>query len=265
MHNISTIYRFNTPFLDIDKEKKGLLWVIKKVEKSIEFDGINYKKESLKEWNYHKVVLSFENNLWKIEFYYISEMKENLYHLPIFKLNIFLNDSFLLSNDSKKKAVSFLNNIFECFDWLNEKEYLIDIDKDLYYKEWFFSSKKYVSYDFSNIDDIKKDFESKNWMKSLKDFIIKFQNKDYILTRKNAKEYHKLHGILLYFIYLVFLVFQTIEKTDKAKKNLLSVETSWIYEWQVELMQKRLNYVDKLNRETFERYKSRLELFFKMF
>jgi hypothetical protein len=30
-------------------------------------------------------------------------------------------------------------------------------------------------------------------------------------------------------------------------------------------MQKRLNYVDKLNRETFDRYKNRLELFFKMF
>jgi hypothetical protein len=63
-------------------------------------------------------------------------------------------------------------------------------------------------------------------MESLKDFIIKFQNKDYILTRDNADEYHKLHGILLYFIYLVFLVSQTIEKTNNAKKDLLNVETS---------------------------------------
>jgi hypothetical protein len=38
MHNISTIYRFNTPFLNLENEKKGLLSVIKKIEKSIEFD-----------------------------------------------------------------------------------------------------------------------------------------------------------------------------------------------------------------------------------
>jgi hypothetical protein len=45
MHNISTIYRFNTPFLDLKNERDGLLTVIKKIEKSIEFDGISFKKE----------------------------------------------------------------------------------------------------------------------------------------------------------------------------------------------------------------------------
>jgi len=38
MHNISTIYRFNTPFLNLQNERDGLLTVIKKIEKSIEFD-----------------------------------------------------------------------------------------------------------------------------------------------------------------------------------------------------------------------------------
>jgi hypothetical protein len=135
----------------------------------------------------------------------------------------------------------------------------------LYYKNWFFGYKKRPSYDFSNLDKIKNDFESKNWMQQLKDFIIKFQNKDYILTKSNADEYHRLHWILLYFIYLVFLVSQTIEKTEQTKKELLWVKNSWIYEWQVGLMKERLNYVDELNRDTFERYKRRLELFFKMF
>jgi hypothetical protein len=238
---------------------------MKKIEKSIKFDGINFKKKSIKEWNFHKIVLFFDKNLWKIEFYYISDIDEKKYYLPVFKLNIFLNEDFLLSNTSKEKAIKFLNNIFECFDWLNEKEYLIDIDRDLYFEKWFFKTKRRPNYDFSNIDDIKDDFESKNWMQILKDFIIKFQDKKYILTRQNANEYHKLHWILLYFIYLVFLVYQTIEETEKAKKELLLVDVEWIYEWQVDLMNERLNYVDELNRDTFERYKRRLELFFKMF
>jgi len=33
-------------------------------------------------------------------------------------------------------------------NWLTEKEYLIDLDGDLYFKSWFFSSKKYPNHDF---------------------------------------------------------------------------------------------------------------------
>jgi len=265
MHNISTIYRFNTPFLNSQNERDGILTVIKKIEKSIEFDWIIFEKSSNNEWNYKKISLNFSNNLWRIDFFYILSISNTIYHLPIFKLNIFLNKSFLLSNESKEKAVKFLNNIFECFDWLNEKEYLIDLDNNFYYKNWFFSSKKYPSYDFSNLEEIKSDFESKNWMQLLKNFITKFQNKEYILTKKNADEYHKLHGILLYFIYLVFIISQTIEKTDKTLDNIKNIKWEWIYEWNLELMKNRLNYVDELNKDTFERYKRRLELFFKMF
>jgi len=290
MHNISTIYRFNTPFLDLEEEKKGLLSVIKKIEKSIEFDGIDFEKVTEKQWKFYKISLLFKCNqdefnvdnfqkkklnqtnlpifncdLWRVDFFYLWKITDSLYHLPVFKLNIFLNDSFLVNNNSKKKAISFLNNIFECFDWLNEKEYLIDIDNSIYYREWFFKTKKRPSYDFSNIEKIKNDFESKKWMQLLKDFIVKFQNKDFILTRKNADEYHKLHWILLYFIYLVFIISQTIEKTDKTLKNIENTDWDNIYEWNLELMKERLEYVDELNKATFERYKNRLELFFKMF
>lgn len=265
MHNISTIYRFNTPFLDIWKERDGLLTVMKKIEKSIEFDWISFDKTSNKDWNYQKISLNFANNLWKIDFFYISRVSTSIYHLPIFKLNIFLNKNFLLDNNSKEKAVKFLNNIFECFDWLNEKEYLIDLDNDLYYKQWFFKSKIYPSYDFSNLEKIKIDFESKDWMQLLKDFIIKFQDKTYVLTNDNSDEYHKLHWILLYFIYLVFIMSQNLEKTDKVKKTLNETDWNWIYEWHIHLIKERLNYVNELNIDTFERYKRRLELFFKMF
>jgi len=44
MHNVSTIYRFNTPFLDLSTEKDNLLGVIRKIEKSVEFDGIKFNK-----------------------------------------------------------------------------------------------------------------------------------------------------------------------------------------------------------------------------
>jgi hypothetical protein len=102
-------------------------------------------------------------------------------------------------------------------------------------------------------------------MELLKKFIIKFQDKTFVLTEDNANEYHKLHWIILYFIYLVFIVSQNLDKTNKTLKTIDSLEWNWIYEWNLELMKERLSYVDEINRDTFERYKRRLELFFKMF
>jgi len=262
MHNITTIYRFNTPFLDISKEKANLVAVLSKIKSSLKFDGILFSEEKNSVWDYYKVTLLFQDNLWKIEFFYVNSITE--YYLPIFKLNIFVNNNFLVW-ENKEKTVKFLTNIFECFDWLNEKEYLIDLDKNIYYKKWLFKIKKYPHYDFSNLEEIKKDFEDNNWMKILQEFINKFKNKDYVLTKENAKEYHKLHWILLYFIYLVFLMYQNLEKSSVAKKELETVENTWIYEWQIELMKKRLSYVDDLNIVNFTKYKSQLEIFFKLF
>ena len=130
MHNISTIYRFYTPFLDIDNEKNNLTWVMKKIEKSLIFDWIKFERKTEKLDKYYKISLDFKENMWKIDFYYIKSLKEEQYFLPIFKMDIYLNKKFLLNNVTKKRAISFLNNIYECFDWLTEKEYLIDLDNN---------------------------------------------------------------------------------------------------------------------------------------
>ncbi len=265
MHNIATIYRFNTPFLDIGNERINLISVIKKIEKSVEFDWISFIKSNLEEWNYQKIILDFKDNLWKIEFFYISKIPDNQYYLPIFKLNIFLEYKFILSDNLKEKAVKFLNNIFECFDWLNEKEFLLDLDNDFYYTNWLFKTKKYPYYDFSNIEMIREDFESNIGEDLLEQFILKYSDKSYILTTENSEQYHKIHWIMLYFIYLVFLIYQNIEKTNEAKNELESTMTNWIYESEIDLVKSRLAYIDELQKNTFVQYNNRLLLFFKMF
>lgn len=265
MYNVATIYRFNTPFLNLSDEKTHLLWVMKKIEKSIAFDWIWYDKKTIKEWNYYKIILDFNDNLWQVDFYYISDAKINDYHLPVFKLNIDLNESFLLDNESKKRAIKFLNNIFECFDWLNEREFLIDINNNLYFTSWFFKTKRTADYDFSDIEKIRNLFETKDWMALVEDFIKKFSWKEFELTYEKSEYYHKLHSIFLYFVYLVFLMYQNIERTNNAKKELDNTVVEWLYEWQIDLMKERLTYVEELHKNTFEQYKNRLELFFKMF
>lgn len=265
MYNIATIYRFNTPFLDLSAEQTNLISVIKKIEKSIDFEWIKFDKKISKEWLYNKVILEFCDNLWKIEFFYISQVTTNIYHLPVFKLNIFLNNNFLLTNFSREKTVKFLNNIFECFDWLNEKEFLIDIDNTIYYKSSFFASKIKPVYDFSDIEKIRELFESNDWLVLVEDFITKFAKANFELTYEKSDYYHKLHGIFLYFIYLVFLMYQNLEKTHLAQTELDGVKTQGIFELQIDLMKERLSYIKELHENTFEQYKNRLELFFKMF
>jgi len=52
----------------------------------------------------------------KIDFYYIKSLNKKEYFLPIFKMDIYLNQKFLLNYTTKKRAILFLNNIYECFD-----------------------------------------------------------------------------------------------------------------------------------------------------
>ncbi len=265
MHNIATIYRFNTPFLDFENEKENLVFLTKKIKKSLEFDWISFEKTQEKKWNYYCISYVFEKKLWKIEVFYISNPKSDIYHLPIFKLNIFIHRNFIINNDFRKKTVKFLNNIFECFDWLDEKEFLIDIDNSIYYKKWFFSNNIYPSYDFSDINVIQKTFENNNWIAIIEDFIHKFWNKEYELTYEKSKYFYTLHGYFLYFIYLVFLMYQNMEKTKKAEKELENSNVDEIFEWHINLVKKRLAYIKDIHNQTFEKYKNRLELFFKIF
>ena len=264
MYNTATIYRFYTPFLDIDNEKNNLTGVMKKIQKSLNFDWVNFDKKTEEQEKYFKISFVFNSEMWKIDFYYLKKLLEDQYFLPIFKMDIYLNNKFLLNNETKKRTVQFLNNIFECFDWLNEKEYLIDLDNTIYYKEWFFSIKKYPSYDFRDLEDIRKKFESKNWIKLLQEFIQKLQTWDFILTRENSHKYHTFYWILLYFIYLVYIMHLNIIKTSKTVKELEDLWDKMQNNGHLLMMKKRLEIVDDLNLVTYKNYKQKLEIFFNL-
>jgi len=158
-----------------------------------------------------------------------------------------------------------LNNIFECFDWLNEKEFLIDINNWVFYESGFFKTKKSPLYDFSDINKIQKKFETKNGIKILENFINKYSNSNFELTYQKSKYYHKIHSIFLYFIYIVFLMYQNIKKTNITLKELKDIDCDWIFEWHISLIQKRLHYIEQIHNDTFQKYRNRLELFFKLF
>ncbi|MDD5770004.1 MAG: hypothetical protein PHE25_03485, partial [Candidatus Gracilibacteria bacterium] len=128
MQNISTIYRFNTPFLDIEKEKRSLIYAKNKIIDFIKtFETISFEEVKTDLGEYIKISLKFENGFGFIDFYYIKKFTNN-YYMPVFKMDIFLGVKVL---ENQKIIVSFLDNIYECFDGLTEKEYLIDLDNSV--------------------------------------------------------------------------------------------------------------------------------------
>lgn len=264
MHNISTIYRFYTPFLDIWDEKKNLLWVMKKIEKSLSFDWIKFTKIKNNIDKYIKFSIVFEDGMWKIDFYYIKSLKTDEYYLPIFKCDIYLNNKFLYNNEAKKRTVLFLNNIHECYDWLSEKEYLIDLDNSLSYKEWFLSFRKYPNHDFRNLDEIRKKFESNWWVKILENFIIRLKSWNFFLTRNNSWKYHTFYWMLLYFLYLVYIMNLNVIKTWNTISELEDLWDMQQNNWHINLLKKRLKIVDDLNMITYKKYKEKLDLFFNL-
>jgi len=265
MYNTATIYRFNTPFLDVHKERIHIISVEKKIEKLLEFDWINFEKTTTREWNYYKIELLLTEKLWKIVLYYIYNIKKNSYYLPVFKLDIFLNNNFLLTNPWRQRAVKFLNNIFECFDWLTEKDFLIDLDNTLYYTKWMFNSKYYPNYDFSDIEKIRWSFETNDGLALVEDFINKFSDTNFILSYEKSNYYYELHSIFLYFIYLIYLMYQNIESSKNIQEDIHESKTDGIFDWNIELFEKRLSYIKDINGKIFEQYENKLETFFKMF
>lgn len=259
MQNIATIYRFNTPFLEFDKEKNNLIWIQKKIsDYSSDFEWIVMNEETEDLWKYIKIKLKTSNNLVKFNFYYLKVFNWN-YYAPVFKLDIFI-DRFRLTD---KIVVWFLINVFECFDWLDEKEYLIDLDNTLYYRKKLVY-KVYPVHDFTDIDTIKQEFEDNKWNEVLENFIERFSKNDYKLTVENSDEYYKIHSIVLYYIYLVYSLYQSIVDSNNQLKYLEQIDF-WEQNPHKELMQERLKHVNDLSLNNFKNYYERLELFFKLF
>lgn len=265
MINVATLYRFFTPFSQKENEIKIREYIFQKIETFLKNIWLFSHKQEENIWEYTKITYSFLNWEGIISFSFLNIFEE-VYYKPVFYVDIFLDKSFLLDEKFKKRAVDFLTSLFECFDWSDEKDYLIDYNYELYYESWIFvKSKKYPHFDFKEIEKIASDFQSNNWKEILEKFISKYSSTPFFLSNTTSKEYHEIQGIFLYFMYLVFLMYKVLKDSKEWLRDLNATVQEWKLTENIELNKNRLEYVSGFTEKTFYQYVSTLNNFFLLF
>ena len=260
MHNIVTVYRFNTPLLEKEKETEKLLMAVECMINYLKNEALRVEIGKKKTNGKLQEIIDFGVGYFVLNFNSFKD-KEKSIIFPIFKFDIYLNRDFISKN--RKNVVYFLTNIFECFDGVNEKEYLIDIDENIYYKKNFFSRKQYPAYDFQNISSIYKTFKKNNGSQLLENFIKKYRN-GFVLNMETAEEYHKVNAYLLFFIYLLYVMHHILYKVDENLDFLDNVEAGE-YAGHIKLQKERLKLLGGDTKRVYEKHLVFLKNFLELF
>ncbi len=252
MH-ITSIYRFLTPFSDTKKEEKLLQQIYKKIVRYLkfEFSKLNIHQQQINEFLVVEVQIS---DVGKFIFYFRTKVnlsQDIAYVLPLFQLDILLEEDFVKKH--KKWIIDFLSNIFEMFDGLQEKEYIIDLDPRLCGGFWFF--KKCPKYDFQDLQLLQKEFENKGAIEYLQQFLKKYHNDGFVLTPKTANIYLKVHNYLLYLFYLLYNLYKIIYQNESLTNQVERLHTQIPeYRGHLELMKKRLQILGWTSEKVFVNY-----------
>ena len=256
MQNIATIYRFKTPFLNLNKEVEKIKKIVDCMINYLEYEWFKYSLKKQEVNNYLNFLIDVEEFV-VLDFKVITNSFNDDFYLPIFQLDI----SWKIQN--KRDLVIFLTNIFECFDGVNEEEYLVDISDDIYYKNWFFSKKVYPHYDFQNINKVYKQFKKDDGVKVLEEFLKKYYD-GFVLNMDTKKEYHKVNSYLIFFMYLLSTMQKVLFKLDENRRLLENTEWN-MYVGHLELQKKRLEMLWENTKQAYDKHYQFLRNFLELF
>lgn len=267
MISIANIYKFSLPNENISKNSDTVNILIRDICEYLDSESISYQTIEKKMWvNYSLKCLKFEKELWGINFFYIPTKKSNYYY-PDMYIEIFLSSDFEKTNESLKKAIFFVSNIFECFDIVDEKNLLVEFHSGIYKvlknENSFFSRDTYnLHHDFINIWEIDS-LEEKYNAKIFEDF-IKWKWAWEITPWKLKQYYPENYRVLLVFLYNIFSLEKSISKTESELGKMQELDSQILEASAIELAKKRL----ELNRENtikiLQIYRVTFENFFKI-
>lgn len=250
---LATIYRFYTPFVS-NFDKYSIFNNVKtNIEDYLNEEGLILSKVYFKEDYYGKTIFNLSNNFIKLILYF---QNGDDYKMPLFFVDIFLKKDYSWNeSESMKNIINFLTWLFECFDWMDEKDFIIDYNKSIFY----LNNKKtkiYPIYDFTDADNMQDFF---NWF-NLDKFLLNYEKKS--LDKDKLKNDENLYKLFLYLVYIVFLMNKSINQSYKQIKDIDSMDSD-ILNYHIKLAKKRLSYVRELSKYTYDKYILRLETLFR--
>lgn len=193
-----------------------------------------------------------------IQFFHNTQRKRELHYFPYMFCEIYLDETYIKTSDSRKKAIFLLSNIFECFDEFEEKNLMIEFHKDI--EESYNNKKQYkLRYDFLNINSLLNTYTEKNISKSLQTFIKKNPQMETMShIRDNFPEVYKT---LLFFVYNVFSLQKSFISTEKQLQEIQKFETLHEKDGHISLSEERLKLNHTSLEKTLNLYKTNFEYF----
>ena len=258
--NVASIYRFITPLLDVSQETEKIKQIFDCIKRFLKSQWL---KVNISKTRNNGLFVKIDAEILSINFSIFDLKWDEKLYLPLFKMDIFVDDKFFYKN--RKKFVEFLTSLFECFDWINEKEYLIEMNQEVYYKNWLLGEKHYPYYDFQDIEKLYKDFKTQDGVGLLENFLKKYHNW-FKLNLQTADEYHKVNGFLIFLMYLIYLMHMVLYGVKDNLQVLDDLQSKNIeYKANLDLQRKRLNILWNNLNEVYPRYLKFLKEFLRLF
>lgn len=243
MHNILSIYKFHFPFLHSQYEYTKKESFVSNLREFLLYEELSPKIEKKISVETEYITIYFL--WWKFEILYYDTVD---YFIPIFQLELFLEDNSILQE-------KLFHKIYNITRTLWKEDYIYDVDEN------FLSQRKE---DVISIEDLKHNFSSFR-IQNLENF-IKDTQKEYLEEHLEAN--FTIKFAFMYMIYLCYIFYYNTEKLSKQKKELeeiTGVSKFWLYHLQSDFTKTRLEHTKNLNIIQFRKYFEMLNSFFVLF
>lgn len=239
------------------KYKRTLWESIEKIKDYLKEEWLEVTQTSQTIWEYELQSFTLQD-VGVIQFFHRYKRERKLYFYPSFFADIYIEKELLDTNESTKKVIFLLSNIFECFDEFEERNTMIEYHKDIY--ETVNNKKIYsLRHDFIDINSLSQLYSETDIARKLETFIKK--NKSIMYMSHIKDKFPDIYRTLLYFLYNIFALEKSLKTTQKKLKELYDFQEKSGENMHIELSEKRLEYNRNSLEKTLEIYKKNFENF----
>jgi len=257
MINIASLYYFTLLERLSPEYKSSVSQILENISEYLDIEGIQVKKIKRKLSGYELIAFSMKN-IGSIQFFHKDSKSADHYYYPTFYCDIHVDKKYLQDSQEKKKIIFLLSNIFECFDWFDERNLLIEFHRAV--QDTYTDNQEYnLRYDFININSLSHIYSKRDIQKEIQTFVsenAKMYNMSSIKTR-----FPDLYRTLVFFIYNIF----AMQKAHISWNNQLSeIQDYERVSWEnmhISLSEERLKINQKTLKKTLTLYQTNFENF----